>query len=60
MRSILLDAAVYHPKQCYVYKYGLDPNKTISDADQDRIAKDLDLGRWNFYGALYVSSPPQA
>lgn len=56
MRSILMDAAVYRPKKYYVEKYGLDPTKTISDADQDRIAKDLDLGRWNFYGALYVRS----
>lgn len=58
MRSILMDAAVYHPKQYYAEKYGLDPDKTIDDATQDKIAKDLELGRWNFYGALYVCDTP--
>lgn len=30
----------------------------IDDATTDAIGKKLNLGRWNFYGALYVSSHP--
>ncbi|KAK3359629.1 vanillyl-alcohol oxidase [Lasiosphaeria hispida] len=49
LRHILLDAAVGGPKSSYT-----SDNKTpLSEEETDRIAKDLDLGRWNFYGAVY-------
>lgn len=50
-----MDAAVHHPKSYYT-----DSDAALTDAQLDKIAKDLDLGRWNFYGALYVSQPCQS
>jgi hypothetical protein len=50
LRHILLDAAVAGPKASYTNKQG-----PLSDEDMDAIAKKLNLGRWNFYGAVYVS-----
>ena len=35
------------------YTSSTDP---IDDEGLDAIAKKLNLGRWNFYGALYVSA----
>lgn len=49
LRHILLDAAVAGNKSSYTQKEGL-----LNDAELDDIAKRLDLGRWNFYGAVYV------
>ncbi|KAJ5203156.1 vanillyl-alcohol oxidase [Penicillium cf. viridicatum] len=48
IRHILLDAAVLGNKLSYSSK-----TEPLSDEDLDRIAKQLNLGRWNFYGALY-------
>ena len=48
-RHILLDAGVMGNKKSYTSSS--DP---IDDAGLDVIAKKLNLGRWNFYGALYV------
>ena len=53
LRHILLDAAVLAPKE----KYTSDPTKPLGDAELDEIARKLNLGRWNFYGALYVCFP---
>lgn len=53
LRHILLDAAVLAPKE----KYTSDPTKPLDEAELDAIAKKLNLGRWNFYGALYVCFP---
>lgn len=50
-----MDAAVHHPKSYYT-----DSDAALTDAQLDKIAKDLDLGRWNFYGALYVGQPCQS
>lgn len=50
-RHILLDAAVYGAKSSYT-----DSKAPLTDAELDEIAKKLDLGRWNFYGAVYVRS----
>jgi FAD/FMN-containing dehydrogenase len=46
-RHILLDAAVYGPKSSYTSK-----TEPLNDDDLDEIAAKLDLGRWNFYGAV--------
>lgn len=50
IRHILLDAAVLGPKTKYSSK-----TEPLSDDELDEIAENLNLGRWNFYGALYVS-----
>ena len=52
LRHILLDAAVHHPKAYYSSE-----NRALNDGELDTIAKQLDLGRWNFYGALYGPEP---
>ena len=52
LRHILLDAAVMGKKADYT-----SSNEPIDDAELDAIAEKLNLGRWNFYGALYASSP---
>ncbi|KAF2181344.1 vanillyl alcohol oxidase [Zopfia rhizophila CBS 207.26] len=52
LRHILLDAAVLGSKAQYSSK--IEP---LSDDDMDEIAKKLNLGRWNFYGALYGPEP---
>jgi len=52
LRHVLLDAAVAAPKKHYYQ--GDDP---IPDKELDKIAKDLKLGRWSFYGALYGPEP---
>jgi hypothetical protein len=49
-RHILLDAAVYGPKSSYTTK-----TEPLNEQDLDNLAARLDLGRWNFYGALYAS-----
>ncbi|OJJ38082.1 hypothetical protein ASPWEDRAFT_168015 [Aspergillus wentii DTO 134E9] len=49
LRHILLDAAVLASKD----RYTSDPTKPLSETELDAIAKKLNLGRWNFYGALY-------
>tara|TARA_R110002003_G_scaffold3_15_gene82 strand:+ start:4943 stop:6133 length:1191 start_codon:yes stop_codon:yes gene_type:complete len=53
IRHILLDAAVMNPKSHYTS----DINRPLSDQELDKIAQDLNLGRWNFYGALYGPEP---
>lgn len=52
-RHILLDAAVMGHKSDYTS----DISKPLDDAELDAIAKKLNLGRWNFYGALYDLEP---
>lgn len=49
LRHILLDAAVYGDKKSYT-----SSDKPLTDDELDEICKKLDLGRWNFYGAVYV------
>jgi hypothetical protein len=49
LRHILLDAAVYGNKKSYS-----SSNTPLTDGELDAIAKKLGLGRWNFYGAVYV------
>ena len=51
IRHILLDASVMGPKTHYT-----SSTAPIDDVGLDAIAKKLNLGRWNFYGALYVST----
>ncbi|KAL3460939.1 hypothetical protein BJX64DRAFT_300455 [Aspergillus heterothallicus] len=53
LRHILIDAAVLGPKSSYTS----NTNKPLDDAELDAIAKKLNLGRWNFYGALYGPEP---
>jgi hypothetical protein len=48
LRHILLDAAIQGPKSSYS-----DSSEHLTSEDLDRIAGKLNLGRWNFYGALY-------
>ncbi|OCL14615.1 vanillyl alcohol oxidase, partial [Glonium stellatum] len=52
LRHILLDAAVAGNKASYS-----DKNGPLNDTELDEIARGLDLGRWNFYGAVYGPEP---
>ncbi|KAK0720141.1 FAD-linked oxidase, partial [Lasiosphaeris hirsuta] len=52
-RSILLDAAGGGSKSSYTS----DSKTPLSEEEMDRVAKDLDLGRWNFYGTVYGPEP---
>jgi len=52
LRHILLDAAVMGDRT----KYTTSKNP-LNDTELDEIAKKLNLGRWNFYGALYGPEP---
>lgn len=52
LRHILLDAAVYRDKKPYTSSGTL-----LTHEELDGIAKKLDLGRWNFYGAVYGREP---
>ncbi|KAJ5994679.1 D-lactate dehydrogenase, partial [Penicillium waksmanii] len=52
MRSVLMDAAVANPRKHY-----LKEERPFTEEELDQICKDLDLGRWNFYGALYGPEP---
>lgn len=54
IRHILLDAAVYGQRSTYTTK---PHTEALSNAELDAIAAKLDLGRWNFYGALYGPPP---
>jgi hypothetical protein len=47
-----MDAAVSNPRSHF-----LKEDRPFTDAELDQICKDLDLGRWNFYGALYGPEP---
>lgn len=51
LRHILLDAAMLGSKTDYTS----DTEKPFNEGELDAIAKKLNLGRWNFYGAFYVS-----
>lgn len=55
IRHILLDAAVMGSKAEYTSNTG-----PLNDEELDAIAKKLNLGRWNFYGALYVRKTHRA
>lgn len=52
LRHILLDAAVHNPKSHYT-----DKKTPLTEAEMDEIAAKLNLGRWNFYGAVYGPEP---
>ncbi|KAJ4856787.1 FAD binding domain-containing protein [Trichoderma breve] len=52
LRSILMDAAVHNCKAHYT-----NSDEPLSEQELDEIAKELKLGRWNFYGALYGPEP---
>ncbi|OQU99894.1 FAD binding domain-containing protein [Cladophialophora immunda] len=52
LRHVLLDAAVMGDKQTFT-----NSKKPLTDAEIDKIARRLKLGRWNFYGALYGPAP---
>ena len=52
LRNIVMDAGVMGKKSDYTTKTG-----PLDDAELDALAKRLNLGRWNFYGALYVLIP---
>ncbi|KAJ1325386.1 vanillyl-alcohol oxidase [Microdochium nivale] len=52
IRHILLDAAVMGNRASYT-----SSDKPLTDEEMDAIAAKLDLGRWNFYGALYGPEP---
>ncbi|KAJ9496019.1 hypothetical protein LTR99_000125 [Exophiala xenobiotica] len=52
IRHVLLDAAVMGDRKKYS-----NSDKPLTDAEIDEIAASLNLGRWNFYGALYGPPP---
>jgi len=52
IRHILMDAGCLGTKAHYTSTKG-----PLDDAEIDAIAKRLNLGRWNFYGALYGPEP---
>lgn len=47
-----MDAAVTKSRHHY-----LKEDRPFTEAELDQICKDMDLGRWNFYGALYGPEP---
>lgn len=47
LRHVLLDAAVMGDRKTYT-----SSTKPLTDPEIDAIAEKLNLGRWNFYGAL--------
>lgn len=47
-----MDAAVTNSRRHY-----LKEDRPFTEEELDQICKDLDLGRWNFYGALYGPEP---
>lgn len=53
LRHILLDAAMLGSKTDYTS----DTEKPFNEGELDAIAKKLNLGRWNFYGAFYGLEP---
>ncbi|KAF7528028.1 hypothetical protein G7054_g10279 [Neopestalotiopsis clavispora] len=55
IRHVLLDAAVMGNRASYTSS----PNP-LNDTEIDAIAEKLQLGRWNFYGALYGPEPIRA
>lgn len=52
IRNTLLDAAVYAPKTHYT-----PSSDVLKDSEIDDIAKDIGVGRWNVYGAMYGPEP---
>jgi hypothetical protein len=52
IHHILLDAAVLGAKSSYS-----ESDKSLNDEELDTIAKQLNLGRWDFYGAVYGPKP---
>ncbi|KAI5366187.1 Putative FAD-linked oxidase, FAD-binding domain, PCMH-type, FAD-binding, type PCMH, subdomain 1 [Septoria linicola] len=52
IRHILLDAAVMANRKSYK-----ESDELLTDEEMDAIAKKLNLGRWNFYGAVYGPEP---
>jgi hypothetical protein len=52
LRHVLMDAACMGDKSTYSAS-----TKPLTDAEIDAIAGKLNLGRWNFYGALYGPKP---
>ncbi|KAK4498042.1 hypothetical protein PRZ48_010698 [Zasmidium cellare] len=52
IRHVLLDAAVMGSRSKYT-----NSDKPLNDEEIDAIAKKLNLGRWNFYGAVYGPEP---
>ena len=52
LRHILLDAAVHGDRLTFS-----DSDKPLNDEELNAIAKKLNLGRWNFYGAVYGPTP---
>ncbi|KAH7090012.1 hypothetical protein FB567DRAFT_316300 [Paraphoma chrysanthemicola] len=52
IRNTLIDAAVYAPKSHYTASKAV-----LTDSEIDAIAKDIGVGRWNVYGAMYGPKP---
>ena len=52
LRSILMDAAVFGDKKSFHQS-----DKPLTEEELDGIADKLQIGRWNFYGALYGPAP---
>lgn len=48
IRNALIDAAVYAPKKSYT-----SHKIVLEDSEIDKIAKEIGVGRWNVYGAMY-------
>ena len=52
IRNCLLDAAVLAPKTHYT-----SSKNVLSEEELDKIAKQINVGRWNVYGAMYGPKP---
>lgn len=57
LRNILLDAAVMGTKKDYFPDKPV--NEPLTDVELDELAAKHNLGRWNFYGAVYGPPPIQ-
>lgn len=52
IRNTLIDAAVYGPKSDYTSNMDV-----LSSSEIDEIARKINVGRWNIYGAMYGPKP---
>lgn len=55
IRHVLLDAACLKAKKDWIG----DTDRLVTEEDEYKVAEELNIGYWNFYGALYGPLPMQ-